>query len=163
MNKKHLKKIIRMIFMVVLKLLKKKKVKLWDLVPRPKMEAQLNLSQKGFLSQNIYRSRLLQYPPPSTQKKFFSDRFRWFEFEWGILRVELQIQFYLVKSRKPKENLIFAKHFETGFMCFKFEGGNKVDENGNLFVLIPCTCKIQLISTNFEQSTSPPLPHLFFP
>ena len=71
--------------------------------------------------------------PPFELKKFFSDGFRWFEFEWGILRAELQIQFYLVKSRKPKENLRFAKHFQTGLGVLSSEGGGiKVDENGNL-------------------------------
>ena len=61
-----------------------------------------------------YRSRLLYYPPPLELKKNFSDGFRWFEFEWGILRAELQTQFCLVKSRKPKEILRFSKNFQTG-------------------------------------------------
>ena len=52
-------------------------------------------------------------PPPLELKKTFSDGLKWFEFEWGILRVELQIQIYLVKSRKPKENLRYSKKIQT--------------------------------------------------
>ena len=70
-------------------------------------------------------------PPPHELKKKFSDGFRWFEFEWGILRAELQTQFCLVKSRKPKEILGFSKNFQTGLGVLSSRGGgNKVDENG---------------------------------
>ena len=58
-----------------------------------------------------YRSRLIT---PFELKKTFSDGFRWFEHEWGILRAELQMQFCLEKSQKPKKNLKFSKHFQTG-------------------------------------------------
>ena len=60
----------------------------------------------------------------------FSDGFGWFEFEWGILRAELQIQIYLVKSRKPKENLRFSKKLSGG-LSSRWGRGNKIDENGN--------------------------------
>ena len=84
-----------------------------------------------FILQIYYRSCLLYYPPPSNSKKTFSDGYRWFEFEWGILRAELQTQFYLVKSRKPKEILGFSKKFQTGLGVLSSRGGgNKVDENG---------------------------------
>ena len=68
------------------------------------------------------RSRLLYYPLELNET--FSDGFRGGEFEWGILRVELQIEFHLVKLRKPKENLRFSKHFQIGLCkCFEFERG----------------------------------------
>ena len=36
------------------------------------------------------------------RKFYFSNGGNWFEFEWVILRAELQTQFYLGKSKKPK-------------------------------------------------------------
>ena len=56
--------------------------------------------------------------------------FRWFEFEWGILRAELQIQFNLVKIAKTKRKSQICKTFSDGFRRFEFEGGIKVDESG---------------------------------
>ena len=47
-------------------------------------------------------SRFKNYPPPLELISDFSDGGRWFEFEWVILRAELQTQFYLGKSKKPK-------------------------------------------------------------
>jgi hypothetical protein len=65
----------------------------------------------------------------------FSDEGKWFEFGWVIFRPELQIHFYLGKSRKPKEikrkSPIFKK-FSDGVKRFEFEGGgNKVNKYGN--------------------------------
>ena len=41
-------------------------------------------------------------PLPLDLISYFSDGGNWFEFEWVILRAELQTQFYLGKSKKPK-------------------------------------------------------------
>jgi hypothetical protein len=49
-----------------------------------------------------------------------------FEFEWGILRKEHPLQFYLVKSRKRKENLRFSKRILIGLV---FKLSNQVLEN----------------------------------
>ena len=45
---------------------------------------------------------LLPPPLPLDLISYFSDGGNWFEFEWVILRAELQTQFYLGKSKKPK-------------------------------------------------------------
>jgi hypothetical protein len=45
--------------------------------------------------------------------ELISDGCRWFEFEWVILRVELQIQIYLGESRKLKEAKKMSD-FQTG-------------------------------------------------
>ena len=78
--------------------------------------------------------------PSNSKQKNFSDGFRWFEFEWGILRAELQIQFYLLKSRKPKRNLIFPKHFQAG-LCVLSSRGIKVDEKVMVLKLEKSCCK----------------------
>ena len=68
--------------------------------------------------------------PPLELISDFSDRGKWFEFEWVIFRAELQIQFYLGKSRKPKESKtkfqIFKK-FSDGIKRFEFEGNGNSD------------------------------------
>ena len=69
---------------------------------------------------------LVYFNTPLELKNNFSDGFRWFEFQWGILRAELQIQFYLVKSRRPKGKFQICKTFSDGFRCFEFEGGGRV-------------------------------------
>ena len=78
-----------------------------------------------------YITVLVYFNTPLELKNIFSDAFRWFEFEWGILRAELQIQFLLCKIVKTKEKSHICKIFSDGFRCFEFEGGIKVDENGN--------------------------------
>ena len=48
---------------------------------------------------NIYHSRLLCFPlPPLELKNFFSDKFRWFEFELGILRAKNYIKCDLLEK-----------------------------------------------------------------
>ena len=106
------------------------------------------LVEKVLLLIHNYRSRLLYYPPPLELKKNFSDGFRWFEFEWGILRAELQTQRYLVKLRKPKEILGFFKNFFFFFffdLLTFYQRRSKVNDTKTLKVVYQANQKEKLL------------------
>ena len=52
----------------------------------------------------------ISFFPQNEKKQQQQYWFGWFEFEWNILRVEFQMQFYLIE---PKENLNFSTKKKT--------------------------------------------------
>jgi hypothetical protein len=61
--------------------------------------------------------------PPLELISDFSDGVKWFEFEWVILKAELQMQFYLKKIEKTKgKSQIFKTFSDRGKANFEFDG-----------------------------------------
>ena len=74
----------------------------------------------------ILPSSMTLLPLPPRAQNFLSDMFGGLEFEWVLLRVKLQIPFYGVKPRNPKENFRFSKVSQTGLGVLSSKGGGGV-------------------------------------
>ena len=116
-----------------------------------KSSVQFNILLKTYLFFTILVNIIYPSPPPQTHFRC-SVGFGWFEFEWDkFIGYELQTQFYLVKLKKPKENLKMQNKFSDGFRCFEFEG------NVIIFYLIP---SLKDYSNQLKKKNlRPPLPN----